>query len=460
MAYDPNYTPDLRSLSSFISSNAERSVPENYMFSENLGGFYDPNEVAKLVATNNFGTRGSQYFDENGRGYMTLPPNWRDYLGNPNGSLMAGAAPYVEADPGNPGYYRAPVIEGVTWQPSQAAGSFMSDYGPLLLMAPALAGVIGAAAAGAGAGGAAGAGAGAAGATTAAGGGAAELASLAGLEGFGGVGSMIPAAVDVIPGLAGAASGIGSGVGQVVDTVNELGNTLGGQVNTVTGQALPSVGSGLNLNQVLSGAQQAAGALGGAAGGSGASSTGGGSGGFDWTGFLGNSLGSGLTGLLNYRTAQDMMGIGAPFRTAAQQMVTDPNSWYSGPLGQATTRAVMQGRSAMAPGGTQDIMNAAGALGAYNQHLGTLGALGGLGLNQGAQFQANFNQLPNQIAGAAGAASQPSQNDWMNLFRQATGQTGLSGLLGGTNSNASGTNIGGADDYINWARNNDWFSLT
>lgn len=169
-------------------------------------------------------------------------------------------------------------------------------------------------------------------------------------------------------------------------------------------------------------------------------------GGFDWTSFLGNSLGAGLTGLLNRQTAQEMIGIGAPFRTAAQNMVTNPDSWYSGPLGQSTTRAVMQGRSAMAPGGTQDIMNAAGALGAYNQHLGTLGALGGLGLNQGAQFQANFNQLPGQIAGAAGAASGPSQNDWFSLARGMLGGN-RGGITGGQQS-FDGTST---DDWIRYA---------
>ena len=106
------------------------------------------------------------------------------------------------------------------------------------------------------------------------------------------------------------------------------------------------------------------------------------------------------------QTSQQFQNMGAPYRAAALGMLTNPDSFYSGPNAQSNLQGVLQGLSVNGnPFGNPTSLALAqqGQRGLYNSTLGLLGQLGGLsGYNQAGASSALNTQLPLLQAQAQG----------------------------------------------------------
>ena len=135
-----------------------------------------------------------------------------------------------------------------------------------------------------------------------------------------------------------------------------------------------------------------------------------------------NAQSNALQNLQNQQqqTSQNFQNMGAPYRAAALGMLTNPDSFYSGPNAQANLQGVLQGLSVNGnPFGNPTSLALAqqGQRGLYNSTLGLLGQLGGLsGYNQAGASSALNTQLPLLQAQAQG-------NQWNALG------AGLNGVL-------------------------------
>lgn len=118
-------------------------------------------------------------------------------------------------------------------------------------------------------------------------------------------------------------------------------------------------------------------------------------------GLLGsNAQANALSGIANNQAAfqQQALAMGAPYRAQALQMLTNPDSFFSGQVAQDNLKGVLQGLSVNGnPFGNPTSLALAqqGQRGLYNSTLGNLGQLGGLG---GFNAAAANNNLSTQLA--------------------------------------------------------------